>query len=136
MNDRIIPWGDIGTPMYATEGFTQIEALSGKGPGAPVSEPVDDAFAATAVQPMFTVVGRDATSGKLVRAVKGVTPAIGITSAPVALGATGVSVGVFRDGTWNPAALTWDASYATDEDKRLAFEETKNLLFILKPLYG
>lgn len=109
------------------EEFSTVELFSGDTP-LPVttSEVVADALLTTGLA-AYSVVGRDAT-GKLVLAVHDTdTPAnaikpIGITVAAVAAGATVGNIQVFRAGCFNPAALNWDASYTTDEIKRLAFE--------------
>ena len=77
----------------------------------------------------FTVVGRD-VDGTLIAAVAGTTDAIGIT---VIAGATDDSIPVYRAGVFNPDALVWDASYNTDELKRLAFEAAAPLIFVRAP---
>ena len=62
-------------------------------------------------------------SGKVVPAVRGTTQAIGyIVYAPSAATVLDQPVSVMRQGVFNPNLLTFDASYGTDEQKRLAFE--------------
>ena len=45
--------------------------------------------------------------------------ALGILARKVVTGDTVASI--WRDGVWNPNALTWDTSFANDEAKRMAF---------------
>ena len=62
-------------------------------------------------------------SGKLIPAVRGTTQAIGyVVYAPSAATVLDQPVEVMRQGVFNPDALVFDASYGTDEQKRLAFE--------------
>lgn len=62
-------------------------------------------------------------SGKLVPAVLGTTAAIGfITYAPTGATTLDQMIGVTRQGVFNPELLTFDATYNTVENKRLAFE--------------
>ena len=68
------------------------------------------------------VVGLNA-SGNVVPAVLGTTQAIGyIVYAPSGATTLGQMVSVMRQGVFNPNLLTFDASYGTAEQKRLAFE--------------
>lgn len=68
------------------------------------------------------VVGFDG-SNRLIPAVHGVTAAIGfVMYAPSAATTAGQLLEVVRMGCFNPDRLVWDASYDTDEKKRLAFE--------------
>lgn len=62
-------------------------------------------------------------SGKVVPAVLGTVAAIGyIVYAPSAATVLDQPVSVMRQGVFNPNLLTFDATYNTDEKKRLAFE--------------
>ena len=62
-------------------------------------------------------------SGKLIPAVLGTTAAIGyVVYAPSAATVLDQLVAVMRQGVFNPDALVFDATYDTDEKKRLAFE--------------
>lgn len=62
-------------------------------------------------------------SGKVIPAVRGTTQAIGyIVYAPSGATVLDQMVSVMRQGVFNPNLLTFDASYSTDEQKRLAFE--------------
>lgn len=62
-------------------------------------------------------------SGKVIPAVLGTTEAIGwIVYAPSAVTVLDQMVSVMRQGVFNPNLLTFDATYNTDEKKRLAFE--------------
>lgn len=130
-----IPWMDVGTPGFTTEEFSEQILFTGNPAQIRSSEPVADAAHASAELPILSVVSLDA-NGAIVLAQYG-TPACGITVAAVAAGSTGVSVDIFRDGTFNPAMLNWHASFDTDEKKRRAFQGGDNCqIFIRKPLYG
>lgn len=85
--------------------------------------------------PAYTVVGRN-NAGELVIATKGGVAPIGITTASVLKTATDKSVPVYRSGYFNPNKLVWDASFATDEDKRLAFEASQPQIYIREPMYS
>lgn len=62
-------------------------------------------------------------SGKLIPAVRGTTQAVGyVVYAPGAATVLDQPISVMRQGVFNPNLLTFDASYSTDEFKRLAFE--------------
>lgn len=62
-------------------------------------------------------------SGLLVPAVLGTVEAVGyIVYAPSAATTLNQLIEVMRQGVFNPEALTWDATYDTDEKKRMAFE--------------
>lgn len=61
-------------------------------------------------------------NGQIVPAEEG-TPAIGyVVYANTSATTAGQLIEVMRQGVFNPDALVWDASYDTDEKKRLAFE--------------
>lgn len=108
------------------EEFSTIELFSGDTP-LPVTtaEVVADALLAAGL-PAYSVVGREAGTGKLVLAKTSATAVvpIGITAAAVLAGATVGNMPVYRAGCFNPAALNWHADYSTDALKRLAFEGT------------
>ena len=62
-------------------------------------------------------------SGKLIPAVRSVTQAIGyVVYAPSGATVLDQPISVMRQGVFNPNLLTFDASYSTAEQKRLAFE--------------
>lgn len=62
-------------------------------------------------------------SGNLIPAVRGTTQAIGyVVYAPSGATTIGQMISVMRQGVFNPNLLTFDASYGTAEQKRLAFE--------------
>ena len=135
-----IPIKDAGMAGSETGTFTTLVLITGNHPTITTPETVADATVATDDLPAYTVVGRD-ENGNLVPATWNATPAnavapIGITTATVLAGTTGGSVPVYRDGGFNPDALTWDASFDTDEKKRLAFEATQPTLIIRKPLFA
>ena len=78
--------------------------------------------AATQTFVAHQVVGLNG-SGKLVPAVLGTVEAIGFISyAPSAVTTLDQMIGVVRQGVFNPDRLVWDATYDTDEKKRMAFE--------------
>ncbi|MEN3144660.1 head decoration protein [Ochrobactrum sp. WV_118_8] len=69
-----------------------------------------------------TVVGFNGDN-EIVPAVKGTVEAIGVLPIDVKTGAAPlVGTGVYRAGHFNHKRLVWDASYATDADKVMAFE--------------
>ncbi|MDQ0317717.1 hypothetical protein [Amorphus orientalis] len=70
----------------------------------------------------FQVCGRD-SNGDVVPAVKDTVQASLICTQAVTGATDGTTTApFFYAGCFNPDALVWDASYATDEDKRAAFE--------------
>ena len=91
---------------------------------------VDYVAADSTTIPARTVVGRvgNVPTGKITPAVWNATPGsgvipIGITVYAITTGASNTAqVGVYRQGVFNPDRLNWDASFDTDEKKRLAFE--------------
>jgi hypothetical protein len=72
--------------------------------------------------PALTPVGFDG-SNRLIPAVSGVTPAIGILLVAVVTDASTNYKGakVYRGGCFNPNRLNWPASYDTDDKKFAAF---------------
>ena len=114
-----IPYGDAGFPSFELgTDFASRELFSGPTP-LPVTE--DFPVASGTVLEAFSVVGLDG-SGKVVMAEQdGAPQAIGITTGPVVAGVGATSVALFRAGNFNPAALTWHASYTTDAYKAAAF---------------
>lgn len=134
-----IPQEDAGMAMAATEDFKTIPLFTGDTPVTTTPEIVADAVVASVDLPAYSVVGRDG-NGKLVKATWNATPAsgvpaVGVTTATVKAGATAKNVAMYRSGMFNPNALVWDASYDTDEKKRLAFEYAQDTIFIRKPAY-
>lgn len=131
-----IPHGDAGMAASNSEEFNTVELRSGDTPVSTTPEVVAAAAINGADMEAFTVVGRDG-AGKLIPAVDGVTNAIGITCSTVldTAGAADGQVAVFRSGMFNPDALVWDASYNTDEKKRLAFEAAQPTIFIRDILF-
>lgn len=111
-------YGDAGQAVFqTTDVYGQVELFAGGTP-LPVTEilPVGENTELEA----FTAVALDANENVVI-ATQG-TPAIGITTGPVATGAGETSsIGVFRCGNFNPAAITFDASYTTLEQKVAAF---------------
>ena len=75
-------------------------------------------------------------SGNLIPAVLGTTAAIGfVVYAPSAATTLGQKVSVMRQGVFNPDLLSFDVSYGTAEQKRLAFEgaPTPTNIILRKP---
>lgn len=130
-----IPFQDVGMAGSQTEDFTTVVLITGNHPTITTAETVADATVAAEDLPAFSVVGRNA-SNQLVMAVEGSVAPIGITTNTVLAGTVGASVPVYRDGGFNPDALNWDASYNTDELKRLAFEESQPMIIIRKPNFA
>lgn len=84
----------------------------------------DETVLTTQTLAALTVVGFDA-GGKLVPAVLGgATPiqAVGILVYAVDTTGGDKTGQVYRMGCFNPDLLVWDASYATDANKKAAFE--------------
>jgi len=123
-----------GIAGNASETFDIPYLITGKPPTAGFTEPVAAAAIASADLLAFTVVGRNG-SGQIVPAVHGSVQAIGITTNLVPEATANAKVTVFFDGVFNPDALVWDASYDTDEKKRLAFEGAGANIFLVKPQY-
>ena len=132
----IIKLGDQGLPKFETESFTVLEPISGHSPENTSNHAVDPAAVAAGPMPIFSVVGVGANGLTYAKYDKSVQ-ALGITVAPVDQGATGANVAIFRDGTFNPLVLTWDASYDTDAKKTAAFDgaPSPTAIYIKKPLY-
>ena len=112
----------LGIPEQFTEEIlvTNLALITGNEPAVLT---VDHPVAAGVTFAALTVVGLDA-SGNVVKAVKGTVNAVGIAVAPLATaGTAGALKGapIYRAGCFNPDALIWDASYATDADKFAAF---------------
>lgn len=133
-------YSEAGLAGAQSQSFVEVPLFSGEAPIVTISEIVAAATIATADLPAYTVVGRN-SSGELVKATwasddSGVAP-IGITTAKVLKGATARNVEVFKGGMFNPAALTWDATFDTAAKKRLAFEGSAPGIFIQSiPTYG
>ncbi len=133
-----IRFGDEGIPAFGTDSFTNIELYSGKpSDDEPTVHPLDAVTVAAAALPAFAVVGMGAGGIALAKYDKSVQ-ALGITVSPIPMGAGGGSqIAIFRDGVFNPAALTWDASFDTDAKKLAAFDgaPTPTHIVIKKRLY-
>lgn len=135
-----IPFKDVGMAGSQTEDFTTVVLITGNHPTITTAETVAASALATGDLTAFTVVGRD-TTGELVPATWNADPAqaiapIGITTNTVLQGASEKGVPVYRDGGFNPDALNWDASFDTDEKKRLAFEASQPMIIIRKPNFA
>lgn len=94
--------------------------------------------------PARTVVGRvgNVPTGKIVPATWNATPAngvipIGITVYEITTGASNaLTVGVYRQGVFNPDLVNFDASYDTDAKKLAAFEyaPAPTAIFLRRPV--
>lgn len=127
---------DAGLASLNKESYATVELFSGDADTPTTTEVVSAALLATGL-PAFSVVGF--ASGELVLAVTGGDAPVlprGITTAEVIANATGDTVAVFRGGCFNPDALNWDVSYSTDAKKAVAFEGSKEAIFIKKPNYA
>jgi len=112
---------DYGVASIQTDAFTSVELMSGDTPlVVTTSEPVDSTVL-TAGMAALRVVALDA-QGEVVDAAHGSLQAVGILVSPIAAGSSaGTRALLYRAGCFNPAALSWPASYDTDEKKRTAF---------------
>lgn len=122
-----------GIASFASEVYTEEALLTGPGPSNTYPETLLDQ---NAVLPAYSVVGRITASGKITLANSGAADGsqfpIGITcNAAPDVGAD-QSVSIYRDGCFNPDRLNWHASFASDTQKRLAFEEKQPTIFIRK----
>jgi hypothetical protein len=114
-------YGDVGFPAYEESGtFGSKELFSGPTP-LPVTE--DFPVAANVVLAAFSVVGLDGSGLVVLAQQDGDPQAIGITTGPTITGMGATSVAIYRAGNFNPAALTWHASYTTDAHKKAAFND-------------
>ena len=123
-----------GRASSATDTVTSNFLISGQSPEGTKSETFSGPVA-VAVGP-YAVVGRVTASGKVVLSVKSATDGsqnpIGVTVHALPVSAGDVPVNIFYNGTFNPDALVWDASWATDADKKLAFEKANPQITIKK----
>jgi hypothetical protein len=130
--------GKFGQAMSATDTVTSNFLFSGT-PAVGTKQEVYASFAADV--PVYTVVGRITASKKLVKSVVGATDgsqnAIGVTTSFLAAQAPNADqpVDIFYNGTFNPDALNWDASYNTDALKKYAFEAA-NPQIVVKKITG
>jgi hypothetical protein len=108
---------------FNTDGFAPKKLFTGDTPVTMDYEPVSNA----ADMEVLTVVMRH-TDGTVIKAVwddDPIPPMVGITATKYVHGVTGATiakVSVYKSGCFNPDVLVWDASFDTDEKKRLAFE--------------
>ncbi|MGA0595405.1 head decoration protein [Enterovirga sp. CN4-39] len=116
-----IPYSGVGIAGFETgNDFAQVELFNSAIPH-PVTEdyPVGESTTLAA----FAVVGVD-TNGNLVMAKTSSTAVvpIGITTVAVVTGAGQTDrIAIYRQGNFNPDALTWHADYNTDAKKAAAF---------------
>ena len=123
---------DYGVASIQTDAFTSVELIAGDTPAiVTTTEPVDSTIL-TAGMAALRVVGLDAQN-EIVDAAYGTIQAIGILVSPIAAGSSaGTKAIVYRSGCFNPAALSWPASYDTDEKKRIAFNGASGSQIFIK----
>lgn len=97
-----------------------------------------ETFGASLTYPAYTVVGRVTSSGAVIQSVRtasdGSQNPIGFIAIGVTTGSSGsAKVPVYKAGVFNPNALVWDASWDTDERKRLAFKAGAPMILIVAP---
>jgi hypothetical protein len=112
---------------YNTDGFAPKKLFTGDTQVTMDHEPVSNA----ADMAVLTVVARH-TDGTVIPAVwdDPMPQMVGITATKYVHGVTGATiakVSVYKSGCFNPDVLVWDASFDTDEKKRLAFEGFANI---------
>lgn len=107
---------DYGVASNSTETFAAVSDLV-TGSQAPITY-ADYRVKAGTVIAKLAPVALDADKF-LIPAVMG-TPAVGISPADLAP-TDEIMVNILVGGCFNPDRLAWDASYTTDEQKRLAF---------------
>jgi len=116
------PYMDVGVAAFEElDTYVQSYLISGSHPvlAAAISQKVKTGVTLK----KFQVVGYD-ENNLLVPAVKGTVQAAGIvTEAIVGTGEPGneTKIPTWYSGCFEPSALAWDESYATDEDKATAF---------------
>lgn len=119
MADVKVPYPEVG--LAAFEKLDDYEAgflLSGSwpilSPGYPLPVPADAEYK------QFLVVAL--VAGEIVPATKAGPKPVGVLTQQVTGNADGTTtVPVFFSGCFDPAALIWDASFVTLEDKKAAF---------------
>lgn len=123
---------DYGVASISNDTFTSVELIAGDTPLiVTTTEPVDSAVLAAGMVAL-RVVGLDA-QGEVVDALLGTTQAVGILVSPIAAGSSaGTKALLYRAGCFNPAALSWPASYDTDEKKRTAFNSAAGSQIFIK----
>lgn len=116
------PYADTGVAAFEQlDSYTQQFLISGAHPVLAPAIPLK--VKTGVVLKQFEVVGLD-EDDLLVPAVNGTVKAIGVCTMPVAgIGGPGeeTKVPTWYSGCFEPSALKWDASYATDADKETAF---------------
>lgn len=94
-----------------------------------------EAFGESLNYAAYTVVGRVTSGGAIIKSVQNASDGsqnpIGFLAIAVLTGSGGsAKAPVYKSGVVNPDALVWDASWNTDEKKRLAFKVAAPLLFV------
>ena len=114
--DTILPTTDHGIASFERHTFgNPVEPMFNDGGG----KTTNITIAAGQTLALRTVIAKDGTPAKMGVAGK---EAFGILAAAVNTAGGAAVAPVYRDGSWSMGALTFDASYATDEDKASAFE--------------
>lgn len=108
------------------QSFDRIKLFAGD---SPVN--TDDGYVVASgqgVTPKYSVVAVLAATGKLVKhnpaGNDGSQFAVGITTQPVDATATDRKVAIYTSGTFNAAALTWNAATDTMAERKAAFART------------
>lgn len=118
-----IGYSEAGMASFQTEQFTDIELFANEAPPLVTTNgQLDPAMVATADFAAFTVVGKNANDQWTLADGVNVIP-VGVTTATVKNGATNLTIAVWRAGAFNMNALNWHSNYATDQQKRTAFEK-------------
>jgi hypothetical protein len=116
-----IPYSDNGRAGIESQDYAPSQLFSGDFDVVTESEPISGA----ANIAFGTVLARQADGTVAISVLGDTRPLVGVAAAKFVTGVVGATVNrvpVFKSGIFNPDALTWDASYNTDEKKRLAFE--------------
>lgn len=127
----------IGVASVQTDTFDTIEVLSGDTPQIVTDYGILAAPEAAAGIPAWTPVFVDAGTKAVSLAVSGTTEPNAITVEAIPAGSsTGVTVPVYKAGSFNFNAINWPASYSTDALKFAAFSTTDCEIYVKKPFYG
>lgn len=114
-----IPIGNPGQAGDSFESFTQFDLLLSD---TPTFFTTDMTLAASQNIALYEVVGVD-SNGRVVPAVFGTTPAIGIAAGAIVSGVGETPrIQVIRGGHFNGDKLVWHATYDTDAKRAAAFE--------------
>lgn len=133
-----IPYSEAGMASWQNEQFTDIELFANEAPPLVTTNgQLDPAMVATADFAAFTVVGKNSSDQWTLADGVNIKP-VGITTATVKNGAVNLTIAVWRAGSFNMDALNWHTNYATDAQRRVAFESSYAgaALFAMKRNYA